>query len=159
MSAEYMMLLPPTYPVFYVGVVNEWWTNEEFASLFTQDYTQLVPQDSSNTVAFVFASEKLGKGKGFAILNVSVAIQGENAFIRGIQHIGTYEESPDRQTKNEAYINMMSDAELNKCLYGRRYYLGEGDRMSVVKAVIVAWMDGEITESGSIPDYDFVEAF
>lgn len=159
MSAEMLNLFPTDYPTVYVGVTDEWWTESEYAPVNTKRFSNFVMNEVFDKCAFVFASKKLGKGDGYAVVAIHVGVSGDDAYIRGIQLIGTYKSSPDRRTQNEGYIAMMSDAILDKYQYGRRYYLGEGDSMKAVKDTISAWMMGEITPSGSIPDYDFVEGF
>ena len=159
MSAEYLMLFPADYPVFYVGFTEDWWPTDDFASTFTSDFTKFMTQDNTDGLAFVFASDELGGENGYAIMSLSVGYDDNNAYIRGVRHIATFPHPPDRKDKNEAYIYMMSDPTLNKYPYGSRYYVGSTNSMKKIKEIIEAWMLGEINETGSVPEFDYVEAF
>jgi hypothetical protein len=151
--------LPRTYPTFFVGVMDEWWDDEDYSHTMTKDHTDFLLGSIHEEIALVFASRKLGKGKKYALMALVFSSIDEDAYIRGLIHLGDYDEAPNEDTKNKAYLDLVLNDKLDSFQHGERYYIGEGDEMRQIKQIIEAWMDGLINVSGSIPDYDFVRTF
>ena len=156
MMSENYIRFPKEYPLFYVDMVNDWWDGEEYSSIQTNRHTDFLTGGTEEDIAFVFSSEKLGKGKGYALMALVFSIIDSDAYIRGLIHLGTYSESPNEVSKNKAYIEMIMNSRLDSFQDGERFYIGEGDNMDRIKELIEAWMVGEVGVYGSLPDYDFV---
>jgi len=155
MQSQVFLRFPAEYPNMYVRQLGEWWSEQDYASVMTQRHTEFLIRNGDEEGLFIFASHKLGKGKGFALMGVGVSIIGDDAYIKGIQYKGTFIEPLRSNSKNKAYLKIMMDENNND--YDQIFYLGIGDSMKQVKEIIEAWIMGEINDSGSIPEYDFVE--
>tara|TARA_R110002110_G_scaffold111604_2_gene277855 strand:- start:12438 stop:12923 length:486 start_codon:yes stop_codon:yes gene_type:complete len=158
---EYLVPFPDDYTTFYSEKVRDWWSYIDYAELFSENFRELLLKNNKegDLLAIVFASKKLGGGENYALLYIPVAIEIEDVQMRGVKHIGTFKNPPNRITKNAAYITMLTDESLNNYKYGNRMYIGTTEKISEVKEIIVAWVEGLITPTGSLPDYDYVEMF
>ena len=161
MKNDYLIPFPDEYATFYSEKVRDWWTFIDYAEIFNENFKELLMKkvNEGDMLAIVFASKKLGREGNYALLYIPVAIEIEDVQMREIMHIGTYKNPPNQITKNEAYIRMLTDESLNNFKYGNRLYIGTTEKMSEVKEIIVAWVEGLITPTGCLPDYDYVEMF
>ncbi len=155
-----LISFPDEFSNFYVEALGEWWKDVNYSDMFYGNFMKLLLKEpKKDMIGIVFSSTKLGKNGNYALMYVPVAFYGNDAYIKGIRHIGDYFSPPRKGLFNEAYINMRSDEELLKYDYGKRLNIGVSDKMADVKEIIQAWIEGYINESGTTPDYRYVEYF
>jgi len=146
---------PVDYPCFYSNDLKEWINYDEYASIFYENFADFMMDRTDEQVLISFMSDKLSKEREkYALVVVYASMIGDDIFLEGVKRVNYFDELPNKEKQNNAYLSITTNDE-NKLYYkGKRIYVGKNNRMSWVKDVILAYVKGEINLTGTTPDYE-----